>query len=46
MFCFVFRLFLGISEVCKGILRVAANEATAKMMVSINPGKHVKCWPH
>ena len=46
MFCLIFRLFLGIREVCNGILIEAANEVTAKMMVSIYPGRHVKCWPH
>ena len=48
MFYSVFRLFLGIREVCIGILRVPANETTAKMMVSINPGRHsyVKCRLH
>ena len=39
MFCFV---FVGIREVCNGILRVAANGTTAKMIVSFNPGRHVK----
>ena len=39
MFCFIFRLFLGIREVCNRILIEAANEITAKMMVTIYPGK-------
>ena len=45
MFCFVFRLYVGIREVCNGILRVA-DGTTAKMIVSINRGRHVKCRLH
>ena len=37
MIHFVFRLFVGIKEVCNRILRVAANGTTAKMMVFSNP---------
>ena len=45
MLCFAL-LFVGIREVCNGILRVAADGTTAKMIVSFNPGRHVKCRLH